>query len=457
MASIGQVLRENMCVGCGACQFAAPDRFSVSENRQGWMQAQPVPGSSEPAALARVCPFSGEGQDETEIAAEEWPQLPVNGKIGRYAATIACHATDEALRLRGGSGGLVTWIAQELLRRGDVDAVVHVQPASAGEERLFRYAISRTEEEVQNGSKSRYYSVTLAGVLAEVMRNRERVAIIGVPCFLTAVRLLIREGHLHRDRAPYLIGLVCGHMKSRYFAEYLAWQKGVAPGTLTGFDFRHKLMDRPASSYGFELRTEERAETHAMSSVRGRDWGEGLFKLPACEYCDDVIAECADIAIGDAWLPEFVADPRGTNVAVIRNARIGEIVAEGRRSGSLHVTDISVADVIKSQKSGLRHRREGLSHRLARRKAQGLWLPRKRVGPRLALSGRRRAIYDLRLRITLESNDAFADAREAGDISVFETRMRPVLHALNQAARHPYPLRLAKRLRDRLKAALRRR
>lgn len=31
----------------------------------------------------------------------------------------------------------------------------------------------------------------------------------------------------------------------------------------------------------------------------------------ACNYCDDVFAECADVTCMDAWLPEYSQDHRG--------------------------------------------------------------------------------------------------------------------------------------------------
>lgn len=432
MASVEHVLRESMCSGCGACQAAAPDLFRMEPGPDGALRAHKISDAPEPETLRHVCPFSGERASETEIAERLWPALPADEMIGRYARTIACHATDPDLRMAGGSGGLVTWLALELLRRGMVDGVLHVQPQPAASGAMFRYAISTSAEEIRAGAKSRYYSVTTADVLAEIRNRPGRFALIGVPCFITAARLLIAEGYLERDRLPYMIGLVCGHMKSRYFADYLAWQKGVAPGTLEGFDFRQKLMDRPASNYGFRLRAPGRDEVHPMTSVRGRDWGDGLFKLPACEYCDDVLAECADAAVGDAWLPGYVADPQGTNVAVIRHPDLVAIIAEDQ-GRSLHVEDVTVADVIRSQRSGLRHRREGLAHRLARRIAAGQWVPRKRVAPMLAKGRLRRQVYDLRLEVAKVSNLAFAEAVRADDIAVFEDRMAPILRRLRHA------------------------
>lgn len=435
--AIDRVIAGGYCIGCGACGFADPARFSMRFGDDGaWRAARLSDAAPDEGMADRLCPFTGAGPDETEIAAALWPQLPAQVEIGRHHATVVGHVTEEALRLSGGSGGLITWLCGELLRRGDVDAVVHVQPAPSDAGMLFHYAISRSEAEIRRGAKSRYYPVTMAEMLRDVAASGEgsgeRVAFVAIPCFAKAIRLLIAAGQLDPDRVPFVIGLVCGHMKSSYFADYLAWQRDAAPGSLTGFDFRHKLMDRPASSYGFRMVTETRNEVHAMASVRGHDWGEGLFKLPACEFCDDVMAECADVAIGDAWLPDFVADPKGTNVAVIRDARIAAIIEEGRQSNALWLTDISPETVAQSQASGLRHRREGLAHRLARAGEAGAWTPPKRVAAALAPTPERRQIYDLRLAITLKSNQAFARARAANDIDLFEREMAPLLGALRR-------------------------
>lgn len=435
MASVEQAISEKLCAGCGACSFADPDAFRMGLTREGWMMSHKIPGATEAPETRNVCPFSGEAANETEIAASLWPDLPVNSQIGRHADSIACHVTDDAARLASGSGGFTTWLAVELLRRGDVDAVAHVLPVDSTEGALFRFAISHDEAGLRAGAKSRYYAVTMAEVLRQIAESGKRFAIVAVPCFARAVRLLIREGKLDAEGVPHVIGLVCGHMKSRHFAEYLAWQKEVAPGTLTGFDFRAKLMDRRASDYGFRLVTATRDEVHPMASVRGRDWGEGSFKVLACEYCDDVMAECADVAVGDAWLPGYVDDPRGCNVVVIRHPRIARIINEGQEAGTLAVTPLSVADVVQSQASGLRHRREGLAHRLARRAAAGKWSPAKRVEPALALTRQRRRIYDLRLEITLRSAEAFPRAREAGDILLYENEMASLIRRLQKATR----------------------
>src|SRR5690606_10275759 len=121
---------------------------------------------------------------------------------------------------------------------------------------------------------------------------------------------------------------------------------------------------------------------------------------------------------------EFVADPLGTNVVVTRDKRIHEIIRRGMERGALWTKQLSVASVKDSQAAGLRHRREGLSHRLARRIENGLWVPVKRVQPHLAKGRYRRRIYDIRLDIAVASAPVFGEARRNGiSLAAFEAEM----------------------------------
>ncbi|MGC9322644.1 MAG: Coenzyme F420 hydrogenase/dehydrogenase, beta subunit C-terminal domain, partial [Kosmotogaceae bacterium] len=66
--------------------------------------------------------------------------------------------------------------------------------------------------------------------------------------------------------------------------------------------------------------------TKKASDFYGYNWGYGFFKYKACDYCDDVVSETADVSVGDAWLPEYVNDSGGTNVVIVRNPVIKKII-----------------------------------------------------------------------------------------------------------------------------------
>ncbi len=465
MSSITNVIEGGYCIGCGACAFVRPDRFQMNMSEEGmWVAVEnaapaladpffepsPVSDIVSDDLGAVICPMSGEAADETAIASGLYPDLPADTAIGRYRRNVVGHVTKGDFRAIGGSGGLVTWLLDELMARDEIDGVLHVRPVEREDDGvLFEYSISDSREQIVSAAKSRYYPIETSGVLALLTQNNKRYAFVGVPCFVKAVRLLQISRAIPEDRVRYCIGLVCGHLKSRYFAEYLAWQKGIAPNTLAAIDFRYKLLDKPASQYGFSVRKRgsDQAEIHPMSSVRGRDWGEGMFKNPACEFCDDVLAECADIAVGDAWLPGYVDDPRGSNVAVIRNDTIDRILLEAQKRAELVLDEVTPEQVAASQDAGLRHRRQGLSHRLARRKEAGRWIPEKRVPVKLADDPKRQRIYDLRLQIAEQGSRLFVAARRRGDLAAFERDMRPLISRYHHALKGGFTSRLLKKVR----------
>lgn len=444
MDEVEKVIASNMCVGCGSCAFAQPDLYQMQMTPAGLWKAQRTTAERKSDAIAvRVCPMAGASPDETEIAGRLYPELPHDPQIGRYLDTFAAHVSQGEYRQHGGSGGLVSWLLAELFRRGDIDAVLHVKAIDAKEQNgvLFEYAVSESESAMCQGAKSRYYPIEMSGVLHRLRDPSKRYAVVGLPCFIKSIRLMQKENLFPGSPPPFCIGLVCGHLKSRHFSEYLAWQKGAAPGSVTAFNFRHKLMDRRASDYGFSYRYRQDAQTISeavwpMASVNGRDWGEGMFKNPACEYCDDVLAECADVVIGDAWLPNYVKDPLGTNVVVTRHKHLHAVIQAGADSGAVVVGPADVDAVIRSQSSGLRHRREGLAHRLARKVQRGEWAPVKRVAPALAPTRYRRAIYDSRLKIAETSAAMYGDLRQAGQpLAEFEKRIAPLLSQYRKAIR----------------------
>jgi len=348
------------------------------------------------AALGRTCPFSPAAADEDVLAAALYPDAPSDPWIGRSRVNYV-GAADPTTRGEGSSGGMATWIAAELLRRGEVDGVAHVAPGTGPDARLFAYTVSRTVEEVRSGAKSRYYPIDLRNVLREIRAVPGRYAVVGIPCFIKAVQLARREERVLAERIVATIGLFCGHMKSARLAQSFGRQLGV--GDVAAIDYRRKDPARPANWYTAEVhgRGGEVRRQDWWHLAEG-DWGAGFFMSPACNWCDDVAAECADVALGDAWLEPYSSDGRGTNVVVVRSAKMAALIAQGMAEGRLELAEVDADFVRRTQAAGFRQRREGLGWRLARR-APGL-RPVKRVAADAGIPPRRKAIYATRMAIS---------------------------------------------------------
>ena len=134
-------------------------------------------------------------------------RMPVDPRVGRFEAAWVGHAEEEGFRAQGSSGGMVSWVAAELLARGMVDGVAHVAAADPEREgRHFAYRISRSVAEVRQGAKSRYYPIELSGVLDAVREQPGRYAVVGVPCFVKAVHLARAADPLLAERIVFTLG-----------------------------------------------------------------------------------------------------------------------------------------------------------------------------------------------------------------------------------------------------------
>ncbi|WP_242916202.1 Coenzyme F420 hydrogenase/dehydrogenase, beta subunit C-terminal domain [Pontibacter liquoris] len=411
------IVRSGLCIGCGSCvaQTGTPDTQmgfdALGELKphgdRDWY-AQPT------ERFTNTCPFSPEAKNEDELAANLFPEAPHHdAALGSFQTAYVGYVAEEEFRLQGSSGGMVTWVATELLRKGLIDGVAHVvatqDPQQDG--RFFRYRISRTEAEIREGAKSRYYPIELSEVLRMIREVPGRYAVIGIPCFIKAVQLLRSEESLFRDRIRFTLGLFCGHMKSARFVESFAWQMQVPVTDIQRVEFRHKDPSRPANWYNARLTLRNGQEVNKdWWHLADGDWGAGFFMNSACNFCDDVMAETSDISFGDAWVEPYSSDGRGTNVVVVRSPEVAQLVASAITEGRLQLETVNDEFVVQTQAAGLRQRREGLAYRLTwhRRGVR----PRKRVAPDAITPARqRKLIYRMRYYISAWSLHVFRLAR----------------------------------------------
>jgi coenzyme F420-reducing hydrogenase beta subunit len=422
--SPGDMVASGLCIGCGSCASNEPDagmawnpyRQLEPAGRAEWLTL-PSPD------LARRCPFSPYAANEDVIAAERFPSAAkMDPRLGRVEACFVGHVEEPGYRTNGSSGGLVSWVAAELLRSGQVDAVAHVVPADPGSGGFFRFRLSRSMDELFEGAKSRYHPVELSGILRTIRAEPGRYAIVGIPCFIKAVHLACRAEPVLAERITHTLGLFCGHMKSARFVESFAWQLGAPLPEVRAVDYRIKDEGRPANWYRAHLTLHDGStRSEDWWQLADGDWGAGFFQSEACNWCDDVTGETADIAFGDAWVEPYSSDGRGTNVAVVRSPELLDMVRCGIAEGRLALAQVSADFVADTQAAGFRHRREGLAYRLTWRGTRFKRVrPVKRVSPSAGeLPLRRRLIYRTRAAIARWSHRLAWLAHRTGRSAIY--------------------------------------
>ncbi|MDH0427971.1 Coenzyme F420 hydrogenase/dehydrogenase, beta subunit C-terminal domain [Stutzerimonas stutzeri] len=367
---VKDVVDHDLCIGCGVCVQACPNEaIEVAWNELGFLVAK---GNGNPCdedgSCIKVCPFNPSPaedlKDENDLAnIFLMDTKQAHEKIGRYTGIYAGYS--KKFRQTSSSGGVATYVHEQLLKSGIIDHVVTVG-SSEKPGVHYEYTIISSPEKLLSTSKTRYHPVTLENALKEIKSLNGKVAISGVGCFIKAIRLAQAHDPELKEKIAFLTGIICGGVKSRFFTEYLASKAGVKTGSAREPEYRVKDPASTASDYAFScIDTESDSTKIIKMRTAGDMWGTGLFKANACDFCDDVTSELADISLGDAWLEPYSRDGQGHNVIVTRTSLANTILNQGLQKGELELEHLPVDRFLASQQGSFNHRHDGMATRIA--------------------------------------------------------------------------------------------
>lgn len=431
---IALVVNNDLCTGCGLCTYkCAGNALKMDWNDNGFLVPYLAGDCQKDGACLSVCPFNpfpaNEVRTETELAEIFQKETTLlHPEIGKYEGIYAGYADE--FRATSSSGGVASFVLTELLERGIVHSVFSVRESVVPGSH-YAYSISRTKEEVLVSSKTKYFPVTLATVFREIDKLDGPVAITGVACFIKAIRLAQYSDPLLKKKIPFLVGIICGGIKSRFFTEYLAAKAGVPKELCYKPDFRIKNPDSTASDYSFGcINKKENSPKYIRMRSVGDMWGTGLFKANACDFCDDVTTELADISLGDAWLSPFDKDGKGNNVIVTRSELAESIIREGIDSGKLLLESLPLDRFRASQQGSFNHRHMGLPFRMNHAKKKGLLVPPKRDRDYRLVTPDFKLVQYLRM---LTRRKSLAAWKQTANVEMFDKRMKTELFLLRKS------------------------
>lgn len=373
--TLQNIVESELCTGCGAC--VNNPALTMVWNKDGFL----VPDWKNNVELfedqIRFCPFNPDDSVNNEDGLSEEFFVETTHKdlqIGKYEQLYVGYANE--YRETSSSGGIATYIFEKLLKDRVVDHLFVVKEIGG----TYQYQWIEDWQKIKQISKTRYIPVTLAQLFKEIMRKDGKVAVSGVACFVKAIRLKQHYQPELKEKIPFVIGIICGGLKSRFFTDYLAQKSGIE-GSYTKQEYRIKDPSSTASDYSFGAfdTKDPKPKFHQMKMrTVGDMWGTGLFKSNACDFCDDVTTELADISLGDAWLNPYTKDGLGTSVIIARTALAEEIIQKGITSGELSCEVLSLSLLKQSQAGSFKHRQLGMKYRLARlKKDKGIILNKR--------------------------------------------------------------------------------
>ncbi len=365
---------KDTCSGCGVCVGVCPQSaLTMGIASMGDLVPQWDGNACTDCGLCTViCPFSTGVHDPRELnkalfgGGNDGVSLAFHADVGWFQYALVGYSS--LYRPTSSSGGLVTALLADLLRRHEVDAVAVVGQSITSDGVAFSFRKVTTVDDLPRFSGSVYHPVEISALVAEMGgSSNERWAVVGVPCLCAALRSASSRQPRLRRAVAYVLGLACGMYQNTMYTELLARKSGFALSAVAHINYRIKNLQGPANDYGFQAvgTTGGKGKIipyHGLPLFLGTN---GYFRCNACNYCKDVFAEASDACFMDAWLPEYRSDPRGTSLVVVRDAHLGDIL---KSSATCVVEEIPIEQVVRSQQGQVRRKRKFVEIRLGRKR-----------------------------------------------------------------------------------------
>ena len=208
-ASLERVLRGNLCAGCGLCEtIAASGKIAIVTSPDRYLRPRleaPL-SEDEDRSIRETCPGLRVEQD-----------YPANANVhplwGPVVAVRTGHAVDPATRFHASSGGALSAIVMTLLERGLVDRVV--QNAADPNLAIGNTVVESTDASgIHAAAGSRYApSAPLQGFL-ERLDKPGRIAFVGKPCDVAALRALARRDPQIDEKVPFMLSFFCAGIRA---------------------------------------------------------------------------------------------------------------------------------------------------------------------------------------------------------------------------------------------------
>ena len=384
--ALARVAKGDLCAGCGACAALAPGKVAMDIAAPGYLrpvQSAPL-SAAEEAGIAAVCPGLGQTVD---AQGRENPVL-----WGPYTEMMTGHATDEAVRFAGASGGGLSGMLVHLIESGTVDAIVETTASETLP--IGNAAVITTDRaSITAAAGSRYAaSAPLEGIPAQITAHKEngtRFAFVGKPCDAVAMRAMCLRDPDVAAAFPVILSFFCAGVPSHTGGKEVLAKLGTDLESTAKFRFRGNGWPGHATATAHD--GTERSMSYHDS------WGNILTRhvQNRCKLCADGTGMSADIVCADAWesdaagYPVFEEAP-GVSLIVARTALGQQLINDARSAGHIKTEDFDVAELVKIQ-PGQEYRRQAIWTRLLARRLMGIPSPRYK-GLQLAAAARQESL-----------------------------------------------------------------
>lgn len=367
METLQQIIDSGLCNRCGTC-VGLSDGNVVFEDRDGdYLPCIREPlSAAEEAGLLQVC--SGKGFDFPRQRARIFgEQTGFHMFLGAYQSLSIGYAADASIRAAGASGGILSAVLVWLLDHQKIDGAVVL---SMDPEVPWRTkpVIATTREQILDAAQSKYVISSVNEILPEMQAFDGRLAYVGLPGQVQAIRLLQEQGHPATANVRYVLGPFYGNTLHGSSIRSLLRSYGVYDSQkIRRVAFRHGEWPGKMR-IELEDRVIELPKFHANYLIPFHILKNSLL-------CTDLTNEFTDISGGDAWAPVYEQRGLGFSMVIGRSSAGQSILDAMQADGSLALEPLDLDKAIEMHAHGYDLKKRGSFIRLGWRKALGCPVP----------------------------------------------------------------------------------
>lgn len=352
--SIDDVVARQLCSGCGACAYMDPDSIEMVDvldhGRRPVYKSSSHSSEIDKEAI-KVCP--GVGLEHTFDRNDAKFDRALMQGWGPVLEIWEGHATDEAIRFAGSSGGAASAISLACIEKIKMHGVLHIKARKDAP--IFNETVlSTTRDEILSATGSRYAPASPCDSLQLIEDAPAACVFIGKPCDVAAANSAAKLRPKLKEKLGLTIAFFCAGTPTTNATINLLKRMGIEdPSSVKDLRYRgNGWPGKATAKFSVQGRDEIRTLSYEES------WGEVLTndKQWRCHVCADHTGEFADIAVGDPWYGKVQPNEAGRSLIVVRTARGQRMLRNAMEAGYLTLKRVDSSALTDSQPNLLRGR-----------------------------------------------------------------------------------------------------
>lgn len=278
------IMEPGFCTLCGACEAACPVHAIKVEHGNPHRLHDCSEHLDSCPICYDICPHTDALLFETLRFVADAPNR--RESLGYYRKILLAHATNPTLRDASKSGGVVSALLHFAINQKIIDSAI-VSEASSRVPIKVKPSISLVPDDTLSAVDTKIVPSAVAEAFGRAVfeYGKVRIAFVGIPCHIRAVRKLEAWQHKLMDSLRITIGLFCLWTFSLgRLLEYLLHEHNIAANEIQNVDL---------TTNEYVVTTENRVVRIPLSEVKSHI-------MNSCRTCVDFTSELADLSIGGA-------------------------------------------------------------------------------------------------------------------------------------------------------------